>query len=290
MSADLAHVSATRYITPLREGGSLPGLMEADDLGTYVVKFQGAGQGRKVLVAEVICAELARVLDLPVPRLVTVELDAALAATEPDTEVQDLLRASAGTNLGVDFLPGSLDFDPGTFAMDPALAGRVLWFDALTGNVDRSWRNPNLLYWHGRPYLIDHGATLTFHHNWAGAAAWDTRAYDAGDHVLLGFRPEVAAAEAELAPRLTEEAIRAAVAAVPEIWLTAEEGLDTPDRLREAYLARLAGRLAARGDWLPGVLAAVDRAPSHPEVRSAARPAGRGRPAWLTAHGGGAPR
>ncbi|WP_158890038.1 HipA family kinase [Amycolatopsis anabasis] len=281
MSAGLARVSATRYITPLREGGSLPGLMEADDLGTYVVKFQGAGQGRKVLVAEVVCAGLARALDLPVPRLVTVELDVELAATEPDPEVQDLLRASAGTNLGVDFLPGSLDFDPGAFALDPALAGRVLWFDALTGNVDRSWRNPNLLYWHGEPYLIDHGATLTFHHNWSGAEAADTRAYDASEHVLLGFRPEVAAADAELAPRVTEDVLRDAVAAVPDAWLDGEEGFDTPDRLREAYVTRLAGRLAARGEWLPGVLAAVEQAPPRPEVRA---PASR-RPAWLIAHG-----
>ncbi|WP_249124447.1 HipA family kinase [Saccharopolyspora erythraea] len=140
MSAGLAHVSATRYITPLREGGSLPGLMEADDLGTYVVKFTGAGQGRKVLVAEVICAELARGLGLPVPRLVAVELEVAPAATEPDPEVQELLRASAGLNLGVDFLPGALDFDPGAFAMDPALAGRVLWFDALHAGVEAQVR------------------------------------------------------------------------------------------------------------------------------------------------------
>jgi hypothetical protein len=137
----LPDVAAIRYVTPLREGGSLPRLMEADDLGTYVVKFYGAGQGRKALVAEVVSARLARGLDLPVPDLVTVEVDPALAAGEPDEEIQDLLRASPGRNLGVDFLPGALDFDGGAFEVDRVLAGRVLWFDALVGNVDRSWRN-----------------------------------------------------------------------------------------------------------------------------------------------------
>ena len=168
----LPHVTAIRYVTPLREGGSLPGPMEADDLGTYVVKFHGAGQGRKVLVAEIVAGELARGLGLPVPDLVTVELDPALGVSEPDQEVQELLRASPGLNLGMDFLPGALDLDPTAFTVDPPLAGRVLWFDALVGNVDRSWRNTNLLFWHGSPYLIDHGATLTFHHAWAGADGW----------------------------------------------------------------------------------------------------------------------
>src|SRR5436305_200978 len=137
-------VVAVRYITPLREGGSLPGLMEADDLGTYVVKFRAAGQGRSVLVAEVISGRLAAALGLPVPELVAVRVDGALATSEPDQEVQDLLRASAGLNLGVDFLPGALDFDPAAFAVDTAFAGRVLWFDAFVGNVDRTWRNSNL--------------------------------------------------------------------------------------------------------------------------------------------------
>ncbi|GAA3212042.1 HipA family kinase [Nonomuraea helvata] len=273
---ELVGVRATRYITPLREGGSLPGLMEADDLGTYVVKFVGAGQGRKVLVAEVICARLAEVLGLPVPRLVTVELHPALAVTEPDFEVQALLKASAGTNLGVDFLPGSLDFDPATFTIDPQLAGRVLWFDALIGNVDRSWRNPNLLSWHARPYLIDHGAALTFHHNWAGAASWDTRAYDATDHVMLGFQPDLADADAELTPQVTDEAIQAAVAAVPEPWLIGEEGFDTPERIREAYVVRLTHRLAARESWLSGVLDAAAQAPPRPERRPAATRGGKG--------------
>ena len=167
----LTAVTATRYVTPLREGGSLPGLMEADDLGTYVVKWRAAGQGVKVLVAEVVCGELARGLGLPVPALVTVDVAPELAVGEPDVEVQELLQRSAGRNLGLDYLPGALDFEAGADGVDPGLAGRVLWFDALVGNVDRSWRNPNMLFWHGRLQLIDHGAALTFHHNWPGAPA-----------------------------------------------------------------------------------------------------------------------
>ena len=192
----LPHVTAIRYVTPLREGGSLPGLMEADDLGTYVVKFHGAGQGRKALVAEVIVGELARTLGLPVPALVTAEVDPILAANEPDEEVQDLLRASPGRNLGLDFLPGALDLDAAAFDIDPHFAGRVLWFDALVGNVDRSWRNPNMLFWHGAPYLIDHGAALTFHHNWPAAANAAGRPYDAREHALLGCAPDLDAAAA----------------------------------------------------------------------------------------------
>ncbi len=253
----LRHVTAIRYVTPLREGGSLPGLMEADDLGTYVVKFHGAGQGRKVLVAEVVCGELARALGLPVPELVTVELDPALGASEPDQEVQELLRASPGLNLGLDFLPGALDLDPAAFPVDPGLAGRVLWFDALVGNVDRTWRNVNMLFWHGRPYLIDHGATLTFHHAWSGAGTWAERAYDAADHVLLGRLPDLDAADAALAPAVTAEAVTAAVAAVPDTWLVDEPGFDGPDDVRAAYAALLLARRDARSAWLPGVRAAV---------------------------------
>ena len=247
----LPHVTATRYVTPLREGGSLPGLMEADDLGTYVVKFVGAGQGAKTLVAEVVAGRLAQALGLPVPDLVTVAVDPALAAGEPDEEVQDLLRASGGLNLGMDYLPGAFDLDPAAFAVDPELAGRVLWFDALVGNVDRTWRNPNLLYWHGRLHLIDHGATLTFQHSWAGAGGWATRPYDARDHVLAGCRPDVAAADAALAPLVTDEVLRAAVADVPDEWLT------DPAGPRAAYADRLRARLAARAEWLPALVAAA---------------------------------
>jgi len=246
----LTHVTATRYVTPLREGGSLPGLMEADDLGTYVVKFHGAGQGRKALVAEVISAGIGRGLGLPVPELVTVTVDPALAAGEPDQEVQDLLRASAGLNLGVDFLPGALDFDPRAFPVDPITAGRVLWFDAVVGNMDRSHRNPNLLQWNGM-WLIDHGATLSFHHRWATAAGYDARPYDAADHVLLQSHPDVLAADDALGPLLTSELLDAALAEVPDEWLADEPGIGSADDVRAAYVERLTARRGARSTWLP---------------------------------------
>ena len=246
----LPSVVATRYVTPLREGGSLPGLMEADDLGIYVVKFTGAGQGPKALVAEVVAGALAQRLGLPVPDLAVVEVDPALAANEPDEEVQHLLRASPGTNLGVDFLPGALDLDPHAFALDPAFAGRVLWFDALVGNVDRSWRNPNMLFWHGAPYLIDHGATLPVHHNWAGAAGFAARTYDAADHALLTAHPDVDAADSDLAP-LVADAVRAAVDLVPAQWLPDDPVLGDHDAQRAAYVTLLSERLGARDAWLP---------------------------------------
>jgi hypothetical protein len=266
----LPTVTATRYVTPLREGGSLPGLMEADDLGTYVVKFRGAGQGRKALVAEVVCAGLARGLGLPVPDLALVAVDPVLAAGEPDEEVQDLLRASGGLNLGVDFLPGALDFDLHAFPVAPDLAGRVLWFDALVNNVDRSWRNPNLLVWHGGLHLIDHGAALTFHHQWSSAAASINRPYDTSDHVLIGAQPAVDSADDALAMQVTPDLLWSAVADIPDEWLAEEAGFTSPTEARAAYVDWLAGRLAARDQWLPG----LREAPS-PRRRT-------GRPAWLT--------
>jgi hypothetical protein len=269
-------LTATRYITPLREGGSLPGLMEADDLGTYVVKFHGAGQGRKVLVAEVICASLARGLGLPTPDLALVELDPLLAPAEPDEEVQDLLRRSGGLNLGIDYLPGALDFDPTVFDGDGDLAGRILWFDALVQNVDRSWRNPNMLHWHGRLQLIDHGAALTFHHDWPRADASITRPYDATQHALIRFRPEVAGAAAALSPLVTADVVSAAVADVPEVWLRDESGFAGVEDLRVAYTQRLLARLAAAPQWLPPLVALAADAPAPPEAARS------GRPAWLT--------
>jgi hypothetical protein len=258
----LRTVLATRYVTPLREGGSLPGLMEADDLGTYVVKFRGAGQGRKALIAEVICARLARELGLPVPEVVTVEVGTALAPGEPDEEVQALLRASAGLNLGVDFLPGALDFDASAFGVDRAFAGHVLWFDALINNVDRSWRNPNLLFWHGRPYLIDHGSALTFHHTWASPAGSAKRPFDAADHVLIGTAPDVQAADATLAPRLTDDLVAAGCADVPDEWLAGEPGFAGPDDVRRDYRDWFRARLAARQTWVPALRDSVAAGPA----------------------------
>lgn len=249
----LKEVTATRYITPLREGGSLPGLVEADDFGTYVLKFSGAGQGRKTLVAEVVCGELARRLGLRVPRLVTVELDAELGLGEPDQEVQSLLRSSGGTNLGMDFLSGALGFDPLAFAVTPEEAGRIVWFDALVNNVDRSWRNPNLLMWRGEVWLVDHGATMIWHHNWPGAEASAARPYDASDHALAPFAPDVAAAAAELAPRVTGELLADVTAQIPDAWLTGEPGFDTPDDLRRAYARPLLARAAVMHDRIQGI-------------------------------------
>lgn len=274
----LRRVTAVRYLTPFREGGSLPGLMEADDLGTYVVKFRGAGQGPKTLVAEVISGCLARHLGLPVPDLVEVEVDPVMAAGEPDQEVQDLLRASGGLNLGVDYLPGALDFDPAAFPMDPLLAGRVLWFDAYINNVDRSWRNPNMLYWHGQAYLIDHGASLTFHHNWSGATVAATRAYNARDHVLIEVGPQVETADADLAPMITTDLLQEVVARVPDAWLTVEEGFADTDQVRTAYVEQLSARLEARSAWLPGLVSAAEARGSD---RPAPPPPGQNRPAWL---------
>jgi len=246
----LRTVTATRYVTPLREGGSLPGLMEADDLGTYVVKFIGAGQGRKVLVAEVLAGELARRLGLPVPEIVLVEVDPVLGRSEPDEEVQDLLRASPGLNLAMDFLPGALGFDPLAHTVDADLASRVLWFDALIGNVDRSWRNPNLLLWHRDLQLIDHGASLVFHHSWARAASAAAAPYSAADHVLAPQATRRREAAAGLAPLLTAELLGEVAALVPDPWLRDEPGFGAPADVRAAYVDHLLRRAAAPG-WAP---------------------------------------
>jgi hypothetical protein len=269
----LPAVTATRYVTPLREGGSLPGLMEADDLGTYVVKWRAAGQGLPVLVAEVVCGELARALGLPVPALVTVDVAPELAVGEPDVEVQELLRRSTGRNLGADYLPGALDFEAGADGVDPGLAGRVLWFDALVGNVDRSWRNPNLLFWHGRLQLIDHGAALTFHHHWPGAAAAATRPYDAAQHALIECAPDVPAADTVLAPLVTADLLAEVLEQVPGDWLDA----DDPAAVRARYVEQLLARLAARQAWLPGLVATA--AAGGAGRRRA--PRGENRPGWL---------
>lgn len=238
----LSEVTATRYVTPLREGGSLPGLIEADDLGTYVVKFTGAGQGAKTLVAEVISARIARHLGLRVPDVVRIEIDPVIGLGEPDQEVQELLKASGGSNFGMDYLPGSLGFDPLAYVVGPEEAGRVVWFDALINNVDRSWRNPNLLVWHGDLWLIDHGASMIWQHNWPSAEKAAMRPYDASDHVLAPFAPAVAAAGRELEPLVTEELLRECVAEVPAEWLAEEPGFESVDQLRAAYVSVLSRR------------------------------------------------
>ncbi len=252
----LRAVNITRYVTPLREGGSLPAIVEADDLGTYVLKFRGAGQGRKALVAEVVAGEIARALGLDVPELVLAALDPELARTEPDPEIQDLIRASAGLNLAMDYLPGSLGFDPLVEPPSPDLASRIVWFDALVQNVDRSPRNTNLLVWHGKLWLIDHGASLYFHHDWPtwlnspNRRAASLRPYAAArGHVLLPFAAKIPEADATLATRLTPEALRAAVALVPDEWLQGEPGFGGAEEVRSAYVEYLWARLEEPRTW-----------------------------------------
>jgi hypothetical protein len=242
----LRTVVATRYVTPLREGGSVPALVEADDDGLYVVKLLGAGHGRKALVAEVLAGEIGRHLGLPVPDLVLVELDAALARAEPDEEIKELLERSAGVNVGLDFLPGALPFAPKVGpAPDPELAAAVVWLDALTTNVDRTPRNPNLIVWHRRLHLIDHGSALYIHHTWRDPGAHARRPFEAiRDHVLLPFAGSIAAVDARLAPRLDRETLLALVELVPDDWLTPEPGLPGPEAHRLAYVDYLAARLA----------------------------------------------
>ncbi|MEV8605924.1 HipA family kinase [Streptomyces griseoviridis] len=249
----LNEVTVTRYVTPLREGGSLPGLVEGDDLGAYVIKFASAGQGRKTLVAEVVCGELARRLGFRMPRLVTLALDPVLGLGEPEQQVQDLLRGSGGGNLGMDFLSGALGFDPLAFAVSPEEAGRIVWFDALVGNVDRSWRNPNLLVHRGDLWLIDHGATMIWHHNWPAAETSAARPYDASEHALARFAPDLAGAAAELAPQVTEELLAEVTAEIPDAWLADEPGFTDPDDLRRAYARPLLARAATVHERVTGI-------------------------------------
>src|SRR5215210_1666207 len=242
MVEPLRAVRAMRYVLPLREGGSLPGLVEADDDGTYVLKFRGAGQGTRALVAEVVVGELARALGLPVPELVLLELDAGLAPAEPDQEIQDLLRSSVGVNVGLDYLPGSITLDPTVDQVDADLAARVIWLDAFVDDVDRTWRNPNLLVWHGRPWLIDHGAALWWHHSWRALDAAVTRPLRDGDqHVLLPVAGSLADADAELAPRVTAELLHELLRLVPQDWL-ADAVFPTADGARTAYVDLLLRR------------------------------------------------
>lgn len=241
----LRTVEATRYVTPLREGGSLPAIIEADDLGLYVLKFHGAGQGPLALAAELIAGEIGRALSLPVPELVLVDLDEAFGRNEADEEVRDLLRASTGLNLALDYLPGSVMFDRA--AGDKAeidLASRVVWFDAFVTNVDRTPRNPNLLVWHKQPYLIDHGAALYFHHSWQNLdAAARSPFSQIRDHVLLPWARRIAEADAVLRPLLTPQVLNTILASVPDPWLLPEPDVPEPAIKRAAYVRYFLERL-----------------------------------------------
>ncbi len=250
-------VSVTRYVTPLREGGSLPGIVEADDLGTYVCKFRGAGQGTRVLVAEIVVSGLAQRIGLATPRLVVLDLDPEIARYEADQEVQDLLTASPGLNLGVDFLPGAFGYDGDLPPDDPAGA-KILWLDAFTANVDRTWRNPNLLLWHGDVWVIDHGAALYFHHGWVNGLTTPDRfaaqPWDPANHVLRSRTSALPAVDAEVAGLLGRDVFAEIVADVPDSWLEPVPGAETADLLRASYVDFLDARLHTR-QWLPVELA-----------------------------------
>jgi len=236
-------VTATEYVMPLREGGSLPAIVAGDDDGTYVVKFRGAGQGTRALIAELVSGELARVLRLPVPEIVIASLDPDLARTEPDPEIHALIHDSAGLNVALDYLPGSVNYDPVVHAVPPDLASGIVWFDALVSNVDRTARNTNMLMWHRALWLIDHGSTLYFHHSpgWERGGARPRAAFEAiKDHVLLRFATRLEEQDDRLAHLLTTEILDAILALVPDAWMDAAE----PAVVRAAYRQYFAERLA----------------------------------------------
>jgi hypothetical protein len=239
-------VTASRYVTPLREGGSLPAIIEADDDGLYVLKFRGAGQGPKALVAELLAGEVGRLAGLPIPEIVFVSLPPDLARTEPDAEIQSLIAASAGLNLALDYLPGSVTFDPLVYRPDAQLASAIVWFDAFICNVDRTARNVNMLMWHRRLWLIDHGAALYFHHAWNQQDAPGATSFPLiKDHVLLRFASRLEEADAEMRTRLAVDAIADIVELIPAVWLAADPGFDGIAAQRQAYRKFFSARLAA---------------------------------------------
>lgn len=243
----LRTIEATRYVLPLREGGSLPAIVEADDLGLYVVKFRGAGQGLLALIAELIAGEIGRAVGLRVPEMVFAKIDPILGRNEPDSEIRQLLKASAGLNLAIDFLPGSTMFDPA--ARDTARADEaslLVWFDAFVQNVDRTARNANLLVWHGKLYPIDHGASLYFHHNWHAREEKVAAPFpEIAQHVLLPWASQVEAASAVAHARLTPELFAAIVDLVPEEWLANVPDRVPPEERRAGYRDFLTRRIAA---------------------------------------------
>jgi hypothetical protein len=239
-------VNTTRYVTPLREGGSLPAIIEADDDGMYVLKFRGAGQGTKALIAEVIAGELARAAGFLVPELVFVSLDPEIAKTEPDPEIQDLIKASGGINLGLDYLPGSVMFDPVAEKPDAELASRIVWFDSYVTNVDRTARNANMLMWHHKLWLIDHGAALYFHHSWTNM---DQRSKDpfrlVKQHILLPFATAIEQVDQAMTSALNEDSIRKVVDLVPDDWMTDHAPFNSIAENKQAYVDYLIKRLEA---------------------------------------------
>ncbi|MGE0542669.1 MAG: HipA family kinase [Dehalococcoidia bacterium] len=259
----MRRLQGVRYVVPLREGGSLPAVVETDVGGAFVVKFRGAGQGPKALVAEALAAGLARLFDLPVPEPAIVVLERDFGKGEPDPEIQDILRGSAGENFGLAFLMGALAFDPAVDrTVDPDLAAAIVWFDAFITNVDRTVRNTNLLVRHEQVWLIDHGASLYFHHNWKG---WESRIQSPfppiKDHVLLHVAGDLAAADRRLRPLATDAAIRAVVDDVPAAWLDDEPAVGDAAAVRDAYVTYLTARLHGPRDWLQEAIDAQSREP-----------------------------
>jgi hypothetical protein len=243
----LRTIQATRYVLPLREGGSLPAIVEGDDLGLYVVKFRGAGQGILALIAELIAGEIGRALGLRVPEIVFAEIDAAMGRNEPDYEIRQLLKASAGQNLALDYLPGSVMFDPAARDVAPAdEASMIVWFDAFTQNVDRTPRNANLLVWHKKLYPIDHGAALFFHHDWATMDAKIASPFkQIEQHVLLPWATEIAQAGAVARDRLSDGVFERILDAVPDAWLEAIPGELSAAERRAGYVSFFQRRLEA---------------------------------------------
>lgn len=251
-------VTATRFVTALREGGSVPGLVEADDLGLYVVKFHGAAQGPKALTAELIAGEIGRRLGLRVPDLALVELGPDIPRTEPDAEIREHLMRSTGTNLGLDFLPGALPFQPAAYRpIDPVLAADIVWFDAFTANVDRTTRNTNMLLWHDDMWLIDHGAAILPHHRWTWPAEQGRRPFPPiTDHVLLPAAGSIVDADARLAKRLDETALWSIIGAVPDAWLPDDPDIGDAAAQRTAYMAFFLARLEHPRPFVAGAEAA----------------------------------
>jgi hypothetical protein len=241
---DIRTVEVTRYVTPLREGGSLPAISEADDGFLYVLKFRGAGQGVKSLIADLIGGELARVAGLKVPEIVFAQLDSAFGRTEPDEEIQDLLKASVGLNLGLHYLSGAITFDPTITTLNATVASQILWLDALLMNVDRTARNTNMLIWNKELWLIDHGAALYFHHSWEN---WEEQAkrpfVQVKDHVLLPWASELDAVDKTFRSLLTADLVRGIISIVPDDWLSANTSVNSPAEAREVYSQFLITRI-----------------------------------------------
>ena len=242
---EIRTVNVTRYVTPLREGGSLPAIVEAEDGFLYVLKFRGAGQGVKALIAELVGGEIARALGLLVPEIIFANVDSAFGRTEPDEEIQDLLKASTGLNLGLHYLSGSITFDPTVNTTDATLASKIVWLDCLITNMDRTVRNTNMLYWHKELWLIDHGASLYFHHNWSNFDAQAMRPFVlVKDHVLLPRATELEKVDAEFHERLTNERLHAIVKLIPDDWLASDTFFESIAHHRQAYLQFLQTRFA----------------------------------------------